>query len=138
MKNLLTVLASSVILAACVAAPNNAPTPRPHAPTPQYQPQAQQAAPYQNSQADTYRATYACRNGITANVHYFEDSAVITLDTAGQTARLAQAVSGSGANYTSQSAFYGKPAQWHVKGKSAILNFADPYGNQVETSCNEK
>ena len=91
-----------------------------------------------SSNAETHQARYACENGAAVTVRYTANSATVSLDIAEQTVTLSQVVSGSGSRYASRTGFYGKPSEWHVKGMQAHLSFSDPYGNDVETVCQEK
>lgn len=78
---------------------------------------------------------FSCRNGLTVSVRMLaEDRIELMLDD--KRAQLNEARSGSGALYTASTGLFGSGAQWHQKGQSAFFSFKDPYGNQVETTCN--
>ena len=65
-------------------------------------------------------------------------AAIPDIPATNQSTTLNQAVSGSGSRYISNNGFYNKTTEWHVKGSEAYFAFNDPYGNSVETSCQEK
>ena len=125
-RMILLSVATCGALAACATAPST------HSSVPAMQPQIT------NVNMPNFHASYTCRNGMNAHVHYAHDQATITLDTAEQSAVLSRSISASGALYSSQTGFYGKPSEWHEKAGEAILAFSDPYGNHVETNCTQK
>lgn len=88
------------------------------------------ARPSQAAPADHF----ACENGLSIYIRNLGgDRIELALDD--KRALLTSAVSGSGARYVGTRGLFGTGAEWHVKGKTGVLNFADPYGNRVETVC---
>lgn len=77
---------------------------------------------------------FQCQNGLTLQVRFLStDKAEIQLDN--QRAVLTNAVAASGERYVSRKGLFGRNTEWHQKGGEGMLNFVDPYGNAVETSC---
>lgn len=111
-------------------------------PTPPSQARSATVAPAATSQQHVAPAPaqmaqemrFSCQNGLTVQIRYLNpDQVELKLDD--KKAMLIAAVSGSGERYVGKTGLFGRGAEWHQKGKMGMLNFADPYGNMVETSC---
>ncbi|OSI16207.1 hypothetical protein BWD09_07645 [Neisseria dentiae] len=77
---------------------------------------------------------YSCRNGLSVAIRQL-DSDRIELRLDDKRTVMTIAPSGSGSRYVSNRGLFGTGAQWHEKGGSAMFDFTDPYGNEVETTC---
>ncbi len=77
---------------------------------------------------------YSCRNGLSVAIRRL-DSDRIELRLDDKRTVMTIAPSGSGSRYVSNRGLFGTGAQWHEKGGSAMFDFTDPYGNEVETTC---
>ncbi|WP_373795799.1 MliC family protein [Neisseria dentiae] len=77
---------------------------------------------------------YSCRNGLSVSIRQL-DSDRIELRLDDKRTVMTIAPSGSGSRYVSNRGLFGTGAQWHEKGGSAMFDFTDPYGNEVETTC---
>lgn len=128
MKLILASCITALALTACAA----------NSVQPQSTQQTPAAIPDIPATTQTYQANYQCQNGSSIKARYFGGRVELSLDTANQSTTLNQAVSGSGSRYVSNNGFYNKTTEWHVKGSEAYFAFNDPYGNSVETSCQEK
>ena len=81
--------------------------------------------------------SFECENGLSVTVRNLDTNRVeLSLDD--KRAVLSSAVSGSGERYVSNRGLFGKGAEWHQKGSQAFFSFVDPYGNKVDTSCNQR
>ena len=80
---------------------------------------------------------FSCENGLSVQVRHLDTNRIeVRLDD--KSATLAAAVTGSGERYVADSGLFGRGAEWHQKGGSAIFNFTDSYGNAVETTYQQQ
>ncbi|OAM28405.1 MULTISPECIES: MliC family protein [Eikenella] len=80
---------------------------------------------------------FSCENGLSVSVRQ-EGTGRVSLQLDDKRAVLTSAVAASGERYTSNRGLFGSGAEWHRKGNEAVFSFKDPYGNQVETSCQRR
>ena len=81
--------------------------------------------------------SFECQNGLAVTVRNLDTNRIeLSLDD--KRAVLSSAVSGSGERYVANRGLFGKGAEWHQKGGEAFFSFVDPYGNKVDTSCNQR
>ena len=84
-------------------------------------------------------ARFECENGVGGSLSQTDVNGLrISLSTDSQSAHLQRVRAASGALFASDNGLYGKRTEWHEKNGEAVFQFADPYGNVVETRCRLK
>ena len=84
-------------------------------------------------------ARFECENGVGGSLSQTDVNGLrISLNTDSQSAHLPRVRAASGALFASDNGLYGKRTEWHEKNGEAVFQFADPYGNVVETRCRLK
>ena len=79
---------------------------------------------------------FNCQNGLSVQVRNLDTQRVeLSLDD--KRAVLSRASAASGERHTAEQGLFGSGADWHQKGSEAAFSFKDPYGNQVDTVCNQ-
>lgn len=81
-------------------------------------------------------ARFECENGVGGSLSQTDVNGLrISLNTDSQSTHLPRVRAASGALFASDNGLYGKRTEWHEKNGEAVFQFADPYGNVVETRC---
>lgn len=79
---------------------------------------------------------FSCENGLAIEVDSLDtESVALRLDD--QRAVLHIALSGSGERYVADQGVFGNATAWHHENGEGVFEFVDPYGNKVETICQQ-
>ena len=135
LHTIIAVAVSGLVLTACAGMDNEPREPRQHERHEHRHEQAQNRMDERNER----NARFECENGVGGSLSQTDVNGLrISLNTDSQSAHLPRVRAASGALFASDNGLYGKRTEWHEKNGEAVFQFADPYGNVVETRCRLK
>ena len=135
LHTIIAVAVSGLVLTACAGMDNEPPEPRQHERHEHRHEHAQNRMDERNER----NARFECENGVGGSLSQTDVNGLrISLNTDSQSAYLPRVRAASGALFASDNGLYGKRTEWHEKNGEAVFQFADPYGNVVETRCRLK
>ena len=135
LHTIIAVAVSGLVLTACAGMDNEPREPRHHERHEHRHEHAQNRMDERNER----NARFECENGVGGSLSQTDVNGLrISLNTDSQSAHLPRVRAASGALFASDNGLYGKRTEWHEKNGEAVFQFADPYGNVVETRCRLK
>ncbi len=135
LHTIIAVAVSGLVLTACAGMDNEPREPRQHERHEHRHEHAQNRMDERNER----NARFECENGVGGSLSQTDVNGLrISLNTDSQSAHLSRVRAASGALFASDNGLYGKRTEWHEKNGEAVFQFADPYGNVVETRCRLK
>ena len=135
LHTIIAVAVSGLVLTACAGMDNEPREPRQHERHEHRHEHAQNRMDERNER----NARFECENGVGGSLSQTDVNGLrISLNTDSQSAHLQRVRAASGALFASDNGLYGKRTEWHEKNGEAVFQFADPYGNVVETRCRLK
>ena len=135
LHTIIAVAVSGLVLTACAGMDNEPREPRHQERHEHRHEHAQNRMDERNER----NARFECENGVGGSLSQTDVNGLrISLNTDSQSAHLPRVRAASGALFASDNGLYGKRTEWHEKNGEAVFQFADPYGNVVETRCRLK
>ena len=135
LHTIIAVAVSGLVLTACAGMDNEPREPRHQERHEHRHEHAQNRMDERNER----NARFECENGVGGSLSQTNVNGLrISLSTDSQSAHLQRVRAASGALFASDNGLYGKRTEWHEKNGEAVFQFADPYGNVVETRCRLK
>ena len=132
LHTMIAVAVSGLVLTACAGMDNEPREPR-------HQERHEHRHEHAQNRMDERNARFECENGVGGSLSQTDVNGLrISLNTDSQSAHLPRVRAASGALFASDNGLYGKRTEWHEKNGEAVFQFADPYGNVVETRCRLK
>lgn len=133
LHTIIAVAVSGLVLTACAGMDNE---PRQHDRHEQHRGNRYENAQNRMDERNERNARFECENGVGGSLSQTDVNGLrISLNTDSQSAHLPRVRAASGALFASDNGLYGKRTEWHEKNGEAVFQFADPYGNVVETRC---
>ena len=130
LHTIIAVAVSGLVLTACAGMDNEPREPRHQERHEHRHEHAQNRMDERNER----NARFECENGVGGSLSQTDVNGLrISLNTDSQSAHLPRVRAASGALFASDNGLYGKRTEWHEKNGEAGFQFADPYGNVVET-----